>query len=181
MTLERAIVRLTRAAASPGVAFVALSRVRHPDHLMLEDTFPDLATIMRQSDKESFQARQRWERRMRAHFSRTVRAHMQDAEMYSAEKVWDSAENEVAELLLAAMRRGTEAGKEEVVRRCMEMGIPHEEACACMSGRSYTRSRTFSRLQRRPEVSWSIACPDNASQTRRQLCSTSRIADGKCT
>ena len=37
MTLDRAVVRLTRAAASPGVALVALSRVRHPDHLMLED------------------------------------------------------------------------------------------------------------------------------------------------
>ena len=47
MTLDRAIVRLTRAAASPGVAFVALSCVRHPDHLMLEDTFPDMAAIMR--------------------------------------------------------------------------------------------------------------------------------------
>ena len=30
MTLDRAIVRLTRAATSPGVACVALSRVRHP-------------------------------------------------------------------------------------------------------------------------------------------------------
>ena len=116
MTLDRAIVRLTKAAASPGVAFAALSRVRHPDHLMQEDTFPDLATIMRQSDKESFQARQRWERRMRAHFSRTVRAHMQDAELYSPEKVWHSGENEVAELLLATMRNDTEAEKEEVVR-----------------------------------------------------------------
>ena len=46
MTLDRAIVRLTRAAASPGVAFVALSRVRHPDHLMLEDSFPEMSTIM---------------------------------------------------------------------------------------------------------------------------------------
>ena len=54
MTLELAVVRLTKAAASPGVAFVALSRVRHPDHLMLEDTFPDMATIMRQNEKESF-------------------------------------------------------------------------------------------------------------------------------
>ena len=47
------------------MAFVALSRVRHPDHLMLEDTFPDMATIMKQSEKEAFVTRQRWERRMR--------------------------------------------------------------------------------------------------------------------
>ena len=82
MTLDRAVVRLTRAAASPGVAFVALSRVRHPDHLMLEDSFPDMATIMKQSEKEAFVARQRWERRMRVQFSRTIRAHMRDPELF---------------------------------------------------------------------------------------------------
>ena len=125
MTLDRAIVRLTRAAASPGVAFVALSRVRHPDHLMLEDTFPDLATIMRQSDKESFQARQRWERRMRAHFSRTVRAHMQDADMYSPQKVWDAAENEILELSLATLRKEPEAEKAAVVQKCLSTAKPH--------------------------------------------------------
>ncbi len=60
MTLDRAIVRLTKAASAPGVAFVALSRVRHPDHLMLEDSFPDMSTIMRQMENASFQTRQRW-------------------------------------------------------------------------------------------------------------------------
>ena len=86
MTLDRAIVRLTRAATSPGVAFVALSRVRHPDHLMLEDSFPDMATIMKQLEKESFQTRQRWERKMRVLFSQTVRVYMSDSSLYSAEK-----------------------------------------------------------------------------------------------
>ena len=118
MTLEKAIVRLTRAAASPGVAFVALSRVRHPDHLMLEDTFPDLATIMRQGDKESFQARQRWERRMRAHFSRTVRAYMHASETYSHEKVWTEEENKVAELFLETVRENNEAAEEDILQRC---------------------------------------------------------------
>ena len=82
MTLDRAVVRLTKAAASPGVAFVALSRVRHPDHLMLEDSFPDMATIMKQSEKEAFVTRQRWERRMRVFFSRTIRTHMRDPELF---------------------------------------------------------------------------------------------------
>ena len=50
MTLDRATVRLTKAASAPGVAFVALSRVRHPDHLLIEDDFPDMATIMKQKD-----------------------------------------------------------------------------------------------------------------------------------
>ena len=87
MTLGRAIVRLTRAASSPGVAFVALSRVRHPDHLMLEDSFPDMSTIMKQSEKESFQTRQRWERKMRVLFSQTVRAHMTDSSLYTSDNM----------------------------------------------------------------------------------------------
>ena len=46
-------MQLTRGASTPGVAFVALSRVRHPDHLVLDDDFPDLATIMKQAERES--------------------------------------------------------------------------------------------------------------------------------
>ena len=72
MTLERVVVRLGKAGASPGVAFVALSRVRHPDHLMLDDSFPDMATIMRQAQKPAFIQRQRWERWARLQFSRTA-------------------------------------------------------------------------------------------------------------
>ena len=115
MTLDRAIVRLTRAAASPGVAFVALSRVRHPDHLMLEDSFPDMATIMKQTEKESFQTRQRWERKMRVLFSRTVRTYMDDSTLYSPEKVWTQEENDIADALLAALRTKTDATDEELI------------------------------------------------------------------
>ena len=61
MTLDRARVQLTRGAATPGVAFIALSRVRHTDHLVLDDDFPDLATIMKQAERESFRQRVRWE------------------------------------------------------------------------------------------------------------------------
>ena len=87
---------------------------------MLEDTFPDLATIMRQGDKESFQARQRWERRMRAHFSRTVRAYMQASETYSHEKIWNAEENKVAELFLETLKENTQAAEEDIVRICQE-------------------------------------------------------------
>ena len=40
MTLDKAVVKLGSKAGTPGVAFVALSRVRHPDDLMLDDDFP---------------------------------------------------------------------------------------------------------------------------------------------
>ena len=116
MTLDRAIVRLTQAAASPGVAFVALSRVRHPDHLMLEDSFPDMATIMKQSQKEAFQTRQRWERKMRVFFSQTIRAHMTDDKLYTPEKTWTQEENAVANSLLATVRTNPDAGEERIMR-----------------------------------------------------------------
>ena len=115
LTLDRAMVRLTRAASSPGVAFVALSRVRHPDHLMLEDTFPDMSTIMKQNEKESFQTRQRWERKMRVLFSQTVRAHMANPSLYTADKTWTPEDNEIAEACLAALRTNPYASDEEVL------------------------------------------------------------------
>ena len=40
MTLSSAIVKLGKAVKEPGVLLVALSRVRHPDNLMLDDDFP---------------------------------------------------------------------------------------------------------------------------------------------
>ena len=45
MTLDKLIVKIGQAAASPGVLFVALSRVRHPRDLMLDDDFPAMSTI----------------------------------------------------------------------------------------------------------------------------------------
>ena len=126
MTLDRAVVRLTKAAASPGVAFVALSRVRHPDHLMLEDSFPDMATIMKQAEKEAFVMRQRWERRMRVLFSKTIRAHMRDPWLFSPEKVWTSEESELAELLLQTVRSEVELSDDAVVKRCWET---HKNFC----------------------------------------------------
>jgi hypothetical protein len=104
MTLDRVIVRLTKAASSPAVAFVAMSRVRHPDHLMLEDCFPDMATIMKQADKDSFQARQRWERKMRVLFSRTICKHLRNPTVYIAEKTWTQEESNVADKLVQKLR-----------------------------------------------------------------------------
>ena len=48
MTLDKVIVSLSHTCAKPGVLFVALTRVRHPDNLLLEDDFPSFSTIRRQ-------------------------------------------------------------------------------------------------------------------------------------
>ena len=49
MTLKKAVVKIGVSASKPGVAFVALSRVGHPDDLMLDDDFPALLEILKQS------------------------------------------------------------------------------------------------------------------------------------
>ena len=55
MTLNKVVVKLSAAVATPGVLFVALSRVRHPDDLMmLDDDFPALATILKAGCHPSF-------------------------------------------------------------------------------------------------------------------------------
>ena len=124
MTLDRAVVRLTKAASSPGVAFVALSRVRHPDHLMLDDSFPDMSTIMKQADKESFRMRQRWESRMRVYFSKTVREYMRDPELFTPEKTWTHAQSAMAEQLLRTLRSTPDLEDDAVVANCCkENGI----------------------------------------------------------
>ena len=126
MTLDRAIVRLTKAASAPGVAFVALSRVRHPDHLMLEDSFPDMSTIMRQLQNQSYQTRQRWERQARVKFSRTLRQHMRDPDLYSAENLWTSQDSAIADNLVAAFAAAPNDEETDVAARCRDT-YPSEE------------------------------------------------------
>ena len=115
MTLERVIVRLTKAASAPGVVFVALSRVRHPDHLMLEDSFPDMSTIMKQAQNTSYQARQRWERQALVRFSKTVREHMRDPQLYTTDKCWTASESDLADELITALRGRSGHSVEDVV------------------------------------------------------------------
>ena len=105
MTLQKAIVNLGEKAGSPGVAFVALSRVIHPDNLMLDDSFPSMSVIMKQRNHPSFQQRQHWERLMRARYSRTIRHNMRDDVYYfSPDRVWSSDDSCLADELLQFLR-----------------------------------------------------------------------------
>ena len=104
MTLAKVIVKLSHACAKPGVLFVALTRVRHPDCLLLEDDFPAFSVLRRQLTNPSFAARQLWERRMRVFFSRTVRRHMRDTDVYSANACWTDADAALADSLVEFWR-----------------------------------------------------------------------------
>ena len=82
---------------------------------MLEDSFPDMSTIMRQLENPSYQARQRWEREARAKFSKTIRAHMRDPTLYTPAKCWTAAESDMADRILAALRSDKTKTLENVV------------------------------------------------------------------
>ena len=82
MTLDKVIVKLGASVSEPGVLFVALSRVRHPNDLMLDDDFPALFDILKQTKHPSYQKRQQWGKIMCAKFARTLREHLRDAEKY---------------------------------------------------------------------------------------------------
>ena len=103
MTLEKVIVKIGAKAAAPGVLFTCLSRVRHPDDLMLEDDFPSMSVIMKQKYTESFQKRLHWERLLRVRFARTCRQHMRDPACYSANKLWTPLTAGIASDMLSSM------------------------------------------------------------------------------
>ena len=83
MTFSKVIVKLSSACSKPGVLFVAITRVRHPDDLLLEDDFPALSVIRKQLAHPSFDKRQQWEKQMRVLFSRTIRRHMRNPELFA--------------------------------------------------------------------------------------------------
>ena len=107
MTLDKVIVKLGASVGEPGVLFVALSRVRHPDDLMLDDEFPALFEILKQTKHPSYQKRQQWEKLMRAKFARTLREHMRDAEKYTHPglHVWTAEDSDTADLLLRVIKQ----------------------------------------------------------------------------
>ena len=66
MTLAKDKLNTSQAVSSSGVLSAALSRIRHPDTLMLHDNFPSYAQIMRGRMNNNFKMRQAWERKIRA-------------------------------------------------------------------------------------------------------------------
>ena len=59
---------------------------------------------MRQRDTPSFQKRLKWEKHMRVLFSRTLRRHFRDQNLYDPEMVWSEEESNIADQLLKYVR-----------------------------------------------------------------------------
>ena len=125
MTLDLAVVRLGSAASNPGVAFVTLSRVRHPDDLMLDDDFPAMSTIMRQADSDSFLQRQEWERHARVKFSKTIRQHMRDPTVYTPAKCWTNEESFLADVILQHLHNAPQSSDEDLLQSLID-NTPHD-------------------------------------------------------
>ena len=96
MTLDRVRVRLSdRTAGVPGIAFVAVTRVRHPWDLVFEEDLPAYEHFMKARNTLHFRERQRFDLRQLARASRTLRKYG-----FCEADIWTPAEREDAERLL---------------------------------------------------------------------------------
>jgi hypothetical protein len=74
MTLARARVKLgAKTAKQAGIGFVAVTRVKHPRDLVFEDDLPEWDAFQDAQFSETFRSRCRFERRLRAKASHTLR------------------------------------------------------------------------------------------------------------
>ena len=99
MTLDRVRVHLSdRTAGIPGIAFVAVTRVRHPWDIVFEEDLPALEHFMKARNTKHFRERQRFELRQLSRASRTLRKYG-----FCEADVWTSKEREDAALLLKGL------------------------------------------------------------------------------
>ena len=96
MTLRRVRVQLSnRTAATPGIGFVAVTRVKHPWDLVFEEDLPEWEEFQKAQWKPAFRQRRRYELRMSAKASRTIRRYR-----CCAADPWTEEEAQVADRLL---------------------------------------------------------------------------------
>ena len=91
-----------RAAAQAGIGFVAVTRVKHPSHLIFEQDLPEWEAFQQAQWKPAFRARRRFELRMQAKASYTLRKY-RFCEVEG--EGWTEEEAALAEELLAALRQ----------------------------------------------------------------------------
>ena len=141
MTLAKAVVRLGKFACSkPGVLFVALTRVRHPDTLLLEDGFPAFSDLRKQLFHPSFAAWISWEKRARVFFARTVRAHMRDPALFSEENRWTAEDAVLADALVGFWRTRRDLDTELLPAAFVEDHAAYELEDVC---RVWARLQTY--------------------------------------
>ena len=104
MTLRRARVCMRRAVAgAAGVGYVAVTRVKHVEHLVFEEDLPAWEDFQAAKCKPVFRQRRRMELRFLARFSRTLRKYGATDACCEADR-WTAHEVQVAESLLKVLR-----------------------------------------------------------------------------
>ena len=74
MTLRRSRVRIgRRGAATAGVPFTTITRVKHPRHLIFDSDLPDFDALQNVQYTEAFRARRRYELQLAVGASATLR------------------------------------------------------------------------------------------------------------
>ena len=94
--------------------YVAITRVKHIEHLVLEEDLPSWEAFREAKRKPGFRQRRRVELRFLAKFSQTLRRYG-----FCEEDRWSQEERNVADGLLAVLRA---RGQMEVQAACLERG-----------------------------------------------------------
>ena len=118
MTLERVRICMRDAAAAiAGIGYVAITRVKHIEHLVFEEDLPSWEAFQEAKRKPGFRQRRRMELRFLAKFSRTLRRYG-----FCEEDRWTPAESNVAQELLSVLRA---RGQKELRAARLERGKAH--------------------------------------------------------
>ena len=101
MTLGPYRVRMgKRIAAAPGIPYVAVSRAKHPRHVCFDVDLQDYDVFTEAQWTKNFRARRRYDLRLQAKFSRTLRKYG-----YCRADLWDRGDAELAEKLLEGLKK----------------------------------------------------------------------------
>ena len=140
MTLAKEELHTENAASTPGVLFTALTRIRHPDTLKLNDNFPSYAQIMKTRTNRSFAMRQHWERKARAKFSRTIRRHMRDPDAYTTSKTWSHTQSALADQLPTHYGSNTDIHIDDLPARFCDQ---HSQTDISLAEEVWSKMQTF--------------------------------------
>jgi len=111
MTLDAVRLQMCeKTVRFPGSSLLALTRVRHPWHLVFEDDLPGYSHFMKVRDTSGFRMRRRWELRLQERASNTLRKYR-----YCTHDVWTQEEADAAQCLIDVLMR-TAAERRESLR-----------------------------------------------------------------
>ena len=120
MTLRRVRIRLgERTVGMPGIAFTAITRVKHPWHLLFEVDLPSFEKFQEVQWKKIFRERRRFDWRLEAKASHTLRRYG-----YCSADPWSREEAAIADLLLDSVVQDTRL-------RRMRMGLDGDDNAWC--------------------------------------------------